>query len=219
MRGKIRIGLVEDHEMVRQGLAALIDSEPSLKVVFDVANGAELLEIIKFKRADVILLDIEMPLVDGKTALKKLSASYPELSVVMLTAHTTIDDVVDCIALGAKGFLPKHADFDKVIDAVFSVFEKGFYFDDFVTKSLVREIVVKRDKILDQQLQALKLQEIEIIRLVCEGMTNRQIAEKLFLSKRTVDGHRIRIAEKTKTSNIVELVLYAIRHGIISNPA
>ncbi|MEN9998483.1 MAG: hypothetical protein RI922_1473 [Bacteroidota bacterium] len=172
MRGKIRIGLVEDHEMVRQGLAALIDTEPSLKVVFDVANGAELLEIIKFKRADVVLLDIEMPLVDGKTALKKLSASYPDLSVVMLTAHTTIDDVVDCIALGAKGFLPKHADFDKVIDAVFSVFEKGFYFDDFVTKSLVREIVVKRDKILDQQLQALKLQEIEIIRLVCEGLTN-----------------------------------------------
>lgn len=219
MRGKIRIGLVEDHEMVRQGLAALIDTEPSLKVVFDVANGAELLEIIKFKRADVVLLDIEMPLVDGKTALKKLSASYPDLSVVMLTAHTTIDDVVDCIALGAKGFLPKHADFDKVIDAVFSVFEKGFYFDDFVTKSLVREIVVKREKILDQQLQALKLQEIEIIRLVCEGLTNRQIAEKLFLSKRTVEGHRIRIAEKTKTSNIVELVLYAIRHGIISNPA
>jgi len=219
MRGKIRIGLVEDHEMVRQGLAALIDTEPSLKVVFDVANGAELLEIIKFKRVDVVLLDIEMPLVDGKTALKKLSASYPDLSVVMLTAHTTIDDVVDCIALGAKGFLPKHADFDKVIDAVFSVFEKGFYFDDFVTKALVREIVMKREKILDQQLQALKLQEIAIIRLVCDGMTNRQIAEKLFLSKRTVEGHRIRIAEKTKTSNIVELVLYAIRHGIISNPA
>ncbi len=219
MRGKIRIGLVEDHEMVRQGLAALIDTEPSLKVVFDVANGAELLEIIKFKRADVVLLDIEMPLVDGKTALKKLSASYPDLLVVMLTAHSTIDDVVDCIALGAKGFLPKHADFDKVVDAVFSVVEKGFYFDDFVTKSLVREIVVKREKVLDQNLQVLKLQEIEIIRMVCEGMTNRQIAEKMFLSKRTVEGHRIRIAEKTKTSNIVELVLYAIRHGIISNPA
>ncbi len=102
---------------------------------------------------------------------------------------------------------------------MFSVVEKGFYFDDFVTKSLVREIVVKREKVLDQNLQVLKLQEIEIIRMVCEGMTNRQIAEKMFLSKRTVEGHRIRIAEKTKTSNIVELVLYAIRHGIISNPA
>lgn len=218
MRGKIRIGLVEDHEMVRQGLTALIDDEPSLKVVFDVANGAELLEIIKFKKADVVLLDIEMPYVDGKTALKKLSTHYPDLSVVMLTAHSTIDDVVDCIALGAKGFLPKHSDFDKVVDAIFSVYEKGFYFDEFVTKALVKEIVSNRDKLLEQYRQPLKLQEIEIVKLVCAGHTNKEIAEKLFLSKRTIEGYRLKIAEKTNTNNIVELVLYAIRTGIISQP-
>lgn len=218
MRGKIRIGLVEDHEMVRQGLTALIDDEPSLKVVFDVANGAELLEIIKFKKADVVLLDIEMPYVDGKTALKKLSTQYPDLSVVMLTAHSTIDDVVDCIALGAKGFLPKHSDFDKVVDAIFSVYEKGFYFDEFVTKALVKEIVSNRDKLLEQYRQPLKLQEIEIVKLVCAGHTNKEIAEKLFLSKRTIEGYRLKIAEKTNTNNIVELVLYAIRTGIISQP-
>jgi len=218
MRGKIRIGLVEDHEMVRQGLTALIDDEPSLKVVFDVANGAELLEIIKFKKADVVLLDIEMPYVDGKTALKKLSIHYPDLSVVMLTAHSTIDDVVDCIALGAKGFLPKHSDFDKVVDAIFSVYEKGFYFDEFVTKALVKEIVSNRDKLLEHYRQPLKLQEIEIVKLVCAGHTNKEIAEKLFLSKRTIEGYRLKIAEKTNTNNIVELVLYAIRTGIISQP-
>lgn len=218
MRGKIRIGLVEDHELVRQGLAALLETESSLKMVFDVSNGAELLEIIKFKKADVVLLDIEMPYVDGKTALKKLSAQYPELSVVMLTAHSTIEDVVDCIALGAKGFLPKHSDFDKVVDAIFSVYEKGFYFDEFVTKALVKEIVSNRDKLLEKYRQPLKLQEIEIVKLVCSGHTNKEIAEKLFLSKRTIEGYRLKIAEKTNTNNIVELVLYAIRTGIISQP-
>jgi DNA-binding NarL/FixJ family response regulator len=218
MRGKIRIGLVEDHEMVRQGLTALINDEPSLKVVFDVANGAELLEIVKIKKADVVLLDIEMPLVDGKTALKKLSSHFPDLSVVMLTAHTSIDDVVDCIALGAKGFLPKHCDFDKIVDAVYSVYEKGFYFDDFVTKSLVKEIVANRDKLADQFRQPLKPQEIEIIKLICEGCTNKEIGQRLFLSTRTIEGYRLKIAEKTTTSNIVELVLYAIRNGIISKP-
>jgi len=121
MLGKIRIGLVEDHKFVRQGLVSLIDEEPSLKIVFDVSDGAELFDVLKFKKADVILLDIEMPRVDGKSALSKLKSNYPNTSVVMLSAHSKIHDDVECIALGAKGFIPKHADFDKVLDAIFSV--------------------------------------------------------------------------------------------------
>jgi DNA-binding NarL/FixJ family response regulator len=218
MLGKIRIGLVEDHKFVRQGLVSLIDEEPSLKIVFDVSDGAELFDVLKIKKADVILLDIEMPRVDGKSALSKLKSNYPNTSVVMLSAHSTIDDVVECIALGAKGFIPKHADFDKVLDAIFSVYEKGFYFDEYVTQSLVKDILRSRQSHLNIISPPLNCTELKIVRLVCEGLTNAQIAGELCLSKRTIEGHRLKISNKTKTSNIPELVIYAIRNSIIQNP-
>lgn len=214
MQRKIKIGFVEDHEMVRQGIVLLLKEESALSLLFDVSNGAEVLEILKKKRPDILLLDIEMPLIDGKIVLKTISEKYPEIKVIMISAHSDRTEIVECIALGARGFLPKHADFDKIVDAVFSVYETGYYFDEFVSKALVSEILSNRNQSIPSVSIALTIQEIEIIKMVCSGMKNWEIGERLFLSKRTIEGYRNRISIKTNTTNVVELLHYAIKHGI-----
>lgn len=214
MRRKIKVGFVEDHEMVRQGIVSLLKDEPTINVLFDVANGAEVLEVLKSKKPDILLLDIEMPVVDGKTALRTITERYKGVQVIMISAHHEKIEIIESIALGAKGFLPKHCDFDKLIDAIYSVYETGYYFDENVTKAMVSEIVSSRSTLNNPVPFALTAQEIIIIKYVCEGLKNREIAERLYLSKRTIDGYRNRIALKTETSNAVDLVHYAIKHGI-----
>lgn len=214
MKAKIKIGLVEDHIMVRQGLVSLLEDEPEIRVQFDVSNGSEALEALKKKKIDVLLLDIEMPIMDGKQTLKKVLERYTDISVIMFSAYNEIAVVSECIALGAKGFLPKHCDYSKLLDAITAVHEKGFYFDDVVSKALVSDILNRNNNTINHIQNPLSAREMEIIPLICEGFKNKDIAEKLFISIRTVEGHRKKIAEKTDTSNVVELVLYAIKNGI-----
>lgn len=214
MKAKIRIGLVEDHKVVRQGIVSLLEDEPDIHVQFDVSNGLEALEAIKKKKIDVLLLDIEMPILDGKQTLKKIMEKYTDISVIMFSAYNEIAVVSECIAFGAKGFLPKNCDYNKLLDAITSVHEKGFYFDDVVSKALVSDVLSRRQYTIDKIQNPLTTRELGIIILICDGLKNKDIAEKLFISIRTVEGHRKKIAEKTETSNMVELVLYAIKHGI-----
>jgi DNA-binding NarL/FixJ family response regulator len=214
MKAKIRIGLVEDHKIVRQGVVSLLEDEPEIHVQFDVSNGLEALEAIKKKKIDVLLLDIEMPILDGKQTLKKVMEKYTDISVIMFSAYNEIAVVSECIAFGAKGFLPKNCDYNKLLDAISSVHEKGFYFDDVVSKALVSDVLSRRQYTIDKVQNPLSTRELSIIILICDGLKNKDIAEKLFISIRTVEGHRKKIAEKTETTNVVELVVYAIKHGI-----
>lgn len=212
MRKKIKVGVVEDHDMVRQGLVKMLDEDEGIRVVFEASNGAEALEELKNKRMDVLLLDLKMPVVDGRKVLSLVKERYSNLSVIVLSAHTDKLDIMESLQLGAKAFLPKHAEFDKLLDAIYTVHNKGFYLDELVSKALIFEALnSKGSKSIEQ---ALTQREVDIIKGVCEGKTNQQIADDLFISKRTVDGYRRKIADKTGATNTAELVLYAVRKGI-----
>lgn len=209
-----RVGLAEDHNIVRQGLVSLLKIEESTRVLFDVSNGAELLEELKKDvKPDVILLDLEMPILDGRKALEIITSKYPFIKVIILSMHTKLDFISECIAIGAHGFLSKDNDFDIIVDAIHAVIVKGFYFDENVSKSLVTEL---RRKPLPTNgfTEPLNAVDIQVIQLICEGHKTPKIAELLFLSQRTIEGRRLNIYRKTQTSNLVELVVYAIKNGI-----
>lgn len=208
---KIRIGLAEDHELVRQGLVSLFEDEEGIEVVFDVENGALLLEELKVKEIDVLLLDLDMPVLNGYEALKVVRAKYSNVQTIILSMHYEKEFIAETISLGAKGFLPKNCDFDKLIVAIESVNQNGFYFDEKVSQTLVSEILHNE---LEDDAAKLSEREIEVIELICKGRRNKEIADELHLSVRTVEGHRNRIAEKTKTGNIAELVIYAVKNKI-----
>ncbi|MFT5777747.1 MAG: DNA-binding NarL/FixJ family response regulator [Crocinitomicaceae bacterium] len=213
MSKKINVAIVEDHDMVRQGMVMMLKEDKYIRVVFEAENGAVALEKLKEKEVDIILLDLELPVIDGRRILKILKERKKDVSVIVISAHHQKIEIIDAIASGAKGFLPKHCDFDKVIDAIYAVHEKGFYFDDIVSQALVFDVIKKQDG-AQGFLAPLSTREIEVIQLVCRGKTNKDIADELFLSKRTIDSHRAKISIKTNTSSIAELVLYAIRHEI-----
>lgn len=211
---QIKIGIVEDHAIVRQGLVLLFADEPGIVVAFDVGNGQEALDELAIKEVDILLLDIEMPIMDGRELLKKVHVDYPEVASIMFSAYNEIAVVSECIALGAKGFLAKHSDFEKLVDAIFAVEEKGFYFDEIVAQALVGKLLLDNKDHNSKGNINLTSREIEIILMICNGLRSKEIGEKLFISSRTVEGHRKKISEKTMTQYSVELVVYAIKQGI-----
>lgn len=198
--------------MVRQGMISLLKLEGELDVVFDVANGQELLDRLKDQPVDILLLDLDMPVLSGEKTLPVISEKYPHMGIIIVSMHYVTDLIYRCVAQGAKGFLPKQSDFELVIDAIHSVIDKGFYFDSMITQTLLTEI--RKGKLGNEEEAALTTREEEIIELVCRGKRNKEIADELFVSQRTVEGHRRNISDKTQTDNAVELVIFALKKGM-----
>ncbi|TNF48830.1 MAG: response regulator transcription factor [Bacteroidetes bacterium] len=214
MRRKIRIGIAEDHVVVREGLESLLNEEETVKVVFSVSNGASAINEIRQNKIDVLILDLSMPISDGRSTLLEIRQRFSGVSVIVLSAYYETSDIVDCISLGAKAYLTKNCDFDHLIDVIYSVYEKGFYYDELVTKSFVSEILESKIHLKNQIQNSLTEQEIQVIQLICSGLKNKEIGERLFKSKRTIDGIRNKIYDKTRTSNTADLFRFAIKNGI-----
>jgi DNA-binding NarL/FixJ family response regulator len=207
----IRVAIADDHTILREGLVALINLQPKTRVIIEAGNGAELLESMKADpKPDVVLLDLEMPGVDGKQALKVIVNKYPDVKVLILSMHTQLDFIHESIYYGAHGFLTKDSNIEKITDAIYAVTFKGFYFDNVVSKALVAS--VKQQKTIP--VNTLDEIDIQIIEMICNGKTSKEIAELVFLGERTIEGRRLRIHKKTETNNLVELVVYAIKHKI-----
>ncbi len=216
MTKPINIAIAEDHLLVRQGMVSLLSENEGVKILFDVSNGEELLQELKSQLPDVILLDIEMPVINGKEALEKIQEKYPSIKVIIVSMYYEDAYISEFISKGARGFLPKNSDIEKIVDAIFAVYEQGYYFDNKVSKALVLKLI-KLDKIEPVNHEVvLSEREIQVLTLTCQEKTNQEISEILFLSKRTVEGYRKTILQKTKAKNVVGLVIYAIKNNIIS---
>ena len=211
---KIRIAIAEDHDLVRQGMVALAKREKGLCMVLDVSNGQELLDRLKTKMVDVILLDLNMPILNGHQTLKIIGEKYPDVHVIIVSMLYDDEYITESIELGARGFLPKNTDFNELVDAIFSVYETGYYFDKQITKSLVNSIATQKGRKPLNTSYSLSDREKEVLLEICNGRTNDDIAESLKISIRTVETHKRNLFSKTDNINSVGLVLFAITNGL-----
>lgn len=215
MKFPIKLAIVDDHDLFRKGLIALLKDFNELEVVFEASNGEELIEQLKKKTVDVILMDIQMPIMDGIEATERLQNKYVDTKIIILTMHNEEGFIHHLISKGANGFLLKNQDIEIVVDAIYGVIENGYYFNDRVSRAMVKGLLDSNKILPDFKEVKLTGREIEIIRLICKELTNKEIAEKLCLSFRTIEGYKVRILRKTKAKNSIGIVMYAVKHNLL----
>lgn len=209
------IMIVDDHQLFRSGLKLLLRGNPSYNVVNESSNGLEMIDYLESHEVpDIILLDISMPEMDGTEAARRSLEIFPNLKIIVLTMFGEEDYYFSMVDLGVKGFLLKNTNIDELLDAMDVVSSGGSYFSKELMGSLVNSILAKENEPQTIDQSSLSDREIEIIRMICKGQTNYEIAEELIISKRTVEKHRANILEKTSTKNMADLVVYAIKNGL-----
>ena len=203
--------MVEDHQLFREGLVRLLDLQQGIKVVLQAENGVMLLNKLVDTPVDVILMDLDMPEMNGMEATRRVAELYPDIYVVALSMHGDREYYFEMVAAGAKGFLLKSSELSEVVDAIRAVVEGGSFFSEELLRTLVEQL----HPAANNDPEALSDRETEVLIEVCRGLSNQEIADKLFISKRTVDKHRANILQKTGCRNTANLVFYAIKHQII----
>lgn len=211
---KYQIAVVDDQVMFRKGLISLISEFPELNVIVEANNGKELQDKMRRKKPDVVLLDLEMPVMDGMETMAWLKATHPGIRVIILTMHNEEPIIAHMIENGAHGFLVKNDPIETLIDSIYSVMDTGYYFDDRVSRALLQRLVLGEKVKPNFEKVVLSERETQVIQLICRELTNQEIAEKMFISVRTVEGHREAIIEKLKVRNTVGIVMYAIKNGM-----
>lgn len=210
-RDVCRVLLADDHRLFREGLRGLLSVQSGIEVVGVAADGAELVSLTESVEYDVALIDIEMPVMNGLEAAEKILTAHPEARLVALTMHNDEAYYYRMVELGVKGFLLKNSDIDEVVCAVREVCAGGSYFSQELLDSLVsnlKESQVEAEPLLSER-------EMEVLPLICQGLSNQEIADKLFISKRTVDNHRANIIEKSGCKNTAGMVVWAIKNGLV----
>ena len=215
----IRIALVDDHSLFRSGMKMLLASCPDFEVVVDAGSGEEFLEMLDTAAPDVVFMDYSMPGMNGAEATVKALERNPDLKIITLSMFGDNAYYSHMMAVGAKGFLLKDSGFDEVVAAVHTVNDGGEYFSASLLEALSHSMrsVHIGDTVADEIVDADRLseREIEILVAICQGLSTQEIADKLYISKRTVDKHRANILEKSGCKNTASLVVYAIRHRLV----
>ncbi|MFN4123856.1 MAG: response regulator [Flavobacteriales bacterium] len=213
----IKVILTDDHKLFRSGIKSLLHTFDDFQVIAEAGNGQELLDILAQgnESPDVIMLDLEMPVMDGMETLKNLKTRYPDVKCVVLSMHDDEKFIIHMMELGARGYLLKNAEPEDIDQAIRSVAQTGYHFSDKISRIMLQGLV-KKEKVkpVFQNKEALSEREVEVLRLICEELTAAEIAEKLFISPRTVEGHRNKLMEKTGAKNIAGLVVYAMKEGL-----
>ena len=206
-----KIVLVDDHSLFRNGLRGLLERCAGCRVVGEAASGEEFLAMLPGLETDVVFMDFAMPGLDGAQTTERALAQRPDLKIITLSMFGEESYYSRMVEAGARGFLLKDSDIGDVIEAIDAVMSGGSYFSPQLLSSLTGRMRT-RDDVPDEQLS---VREREILVAVCRGLSNQEIADELFISKRTVDKHRANILEKTGCKNTASLVVYAIRNGIV----
>lgn len=212
MKKKLSIILVDDHKLFREGLKLLLSKVPFVGDIYEASNGQEFIDKLPVVKPEIALLDIEMPIMNGIKATRIALEEMPGLRIIGLSMYSDQSYYTNMIEAGAKGFLMKNSSFDDVQRAISDVGEGRSFFSGEIMDELIRNI--NRKKIVKKATD-LTDREIEILFLICKGLSNQEIAEKLYLSKRTVDKHRENLLLKTGSKNTASLVIYAIKNEII----
>jgi DNA-binding NarL/FixJ family response regulator len=210
----VRILIADDHGVMRAGLRAVLEDEPGMQVIGEATNGEEALHLAGELNPDIVLMDIGMPGMGGIEATRRLKSMYPQIKVLVLTVYEDESLVREAIKSGAAGFIIKRAAEEELIVAIQAVERGDIYIHPALTRLLFNNLSpsVKSKK---SDVDTLTHRELEIMRFIIRGYTSRQIAEALFISRRTVEGHRASLMSKLDLKNRVELVEFAEKHGLI----
>jgi len=210
----IRVLIADDHAIVRTGLRALLNSEPTMKLVGEATGGYEAIELAGKSNADILVLDISMPDLDGISVTKKIKSQFPDLRILILTVHEDEALLREAIRVGAAGYVLKRAAETELISAIRAIIGGGLYVDPSMVRVLLSD-EIKPTATLPESVEPLTRREKEILKLIAQGYTNRQTAEELNISTRTVEGHRANLVAKLGLRSRVELVRYAREQGLI----
>lgn len=213
---RIKVALADDHGLFREGLKSILTRLEEVEVVIEAANGKELLEAMAQVTPDVLLLDLEMPVMDGVEACKKIREKSTEVKILVLTMHEEERMTAHLMEVGANGYLLKNTRKDELLNAIQTVHDTGMYSTDRVTTALLKSLKQRSRKVTGLGAVQLTRREQEVLALIAEEFTNSEIGEKLFISEKTVDGHRMNLLSKLGVKNTAGLILKAVRLGLIS---
>ena len=211
----IRIALVDDHALFRNGLKLLLDNTNNLKVVAEAANGKEFVDQITPDNApDVVLMDISMPVMNGIEATREAIGIAPQMKIIALSMFGEEEYYYEMINAGAKGFLLKNSDIADVLKAIEQVVAGNSFFSQDILYNVIRKFQPHKEP--DTSDANFSKRELQVLKEICKGLSNQEIADSLFISKRTVDKHRSNLLSKTNSKNTANLIMYAIKNKIIS---
>jgi len=205
---KIKLIIVDDHQLFRNGLKFILDEREDMSVIAEASNGKEFLNQLEFLKPDVVLMDINMPEMNGVEASKQALLKMPDLNILVLSMFGDVEYYNTMIDIGVKGFILKDIDNDQLYDAIHKINSGGNYFSQELLLQLIK------NKPADDSI-ILTAREKEVLELICEGMSNQQISDKLFISQRTVERHRSSLLLKTDSKNSISLVVYAIKNKLV----
>lgn len=211
-RKKIKIVIVDDHVSVRQGFVQLLKDVENFKVVGEASNGKEALEILKELSPDILLLDLEMPQMNGKEVLQKIIKGYPQIKPIILSGHYGNLFVKELVNSGARAYISKSSDVDVIIDTINQVYQMGYCVSQSITEQVISGHF-QQLKLNDFDQMALTQKEGQVLKLMCDGLPTKQMADILKVDINTINYHKRNIYRKTSLKSVAPLVKYAIKNG------
>ncbi|MES2576452.1 MAG: response regulator transcription factor [Bacteroidota bacterium] len=218
MSKTIKIILVDDEILFRKGISFLLGRETNIEIIFEASNGEELISFLqnnKDNHPDIIIMDLKMPIINGVEATKIIRKEFPELKIIALTSYDSKSFVANMIDVGAVSYLIKNATPQELLTTIKEVASKGFYYTDYVMKIIQADVLTNKKTKSNFDSNFLSPREIEVLKLICIQKSTVEIAEQLFISPRTVEGHRNNLLLKTESRNIAGLVVYAVQNELM----
>ncbi len=211
-----KIVLVDDHNLFRDGLKYVLGQTDNLRVIAEASNGLEFLDIIQETIPDIVLMDISMPRMNGIEATTKAIKQYPNLKIIALTMFGDENYCYSMLQAGARGFVLKESGCDELVTAITKVLRGDNYFSNSILKSIIKsQAVLNKTRTIEDVPLKFSKKEIELVRLICDGYSNKEIAEKLSISQRTIEGNRYSLLNKTGAKDSVNLALFALKHNLL----
>ena len=210
----IKVLLVDDHAIIREGLRSLLEKQPGMEVVADTDDGRKARDLVRQLLPDIVIMDITMPGLNGIEATRQITAEFPDVKVIALSIHFKRRYVADMLSAGATGYILKECLFDELVAAIKAVAAGGRYLSPRITDVVVSDYVKRLSASDDSPFEALKARQREVLQLIAEGKSTKQIALELHVSTKTIEADRRQIMDKLDIHSIAELTKYAVREGL-----
>jgi DNA-binding NarL/FixJ family response regulator len=212
----VKVAIADDHHLFRTGVKTSLSAYKDIQVVAEAENGMQLLNLLRHIKPDVVLLDIQMPIMDGLATLPEVKKLYPDVKVIMLSMHNDHSMISKMMELGANSYLTKESDSETIYNAIITCFSDEFYFNDLTNKALLSRLRMKSTPTPAQEADAnLNEKEKPVLKLMCEEKSTKEIADLVEISPRTVEAIRDKLKVKTGSKSMAGLVMYAVKAGIV----